>query len=622
MKAFVAGGGVAAQFAVSAAGAAFEEPSPEEALEVSGEAVYALFGSLRASLLRMIGLPMQVDRQKEWKLRNAQKQQMEAAGKRVPADFCPQVFFFTFQFDRTSMLASSPIRVRELEQWAWMDGRWVIADASDMSKSSDFLHILSKADELSARLTTFAEDLRRRPGLPVSQTLRQDVHQLLLRFTTVRARFVADVVEAGLGIPGLRDLRQEFAIIGRIYASECASLPGFLKSVEDQLATQSVFHTDKTAQEDYCSKAFLCVARAFICGLRGGAAPMAPNPLDDPSSSAVGTCAAASVSSHALVQTSQVVPASLPAPPIAGASTWSSLPPAYSLAQQPQDTLLSGICDGQPTFDVMARQTAAGYRAAGPLLGGLAGGGAEGLDLPPPARRVLHAQQMLCGMRAAGALISMPPVGELPPVSTYPPPLVGAPPAPTPYMGISPLARPPGMPVGSQPPSSFTIGQRSSQRFSTGTGSGSLATLQSPLPGQSDDLYIPYSTGLLGSFSPYRGLSFPASMTCFECGAVQHHYAAECPARFVRVRGEPPPGWKVDAQGAVVKDHAAWNGADLTDATRAQFRSFIDKLSLVPHGGFPVSRDEILGPAPVPARRPRPKPSAPQAWSQGWGQRR
>jgi hypothetical protein len=75
---------------------------------------------------------------------------MEAAGKRVPADFCPQVFFFTFQFARTCMLASSPIRVRELEQWAWMDGRWVLADASDMSKSSDFLHILSKADELSA----------------------------------------------------------------------------------------------------------------------------------------------------------------------------------------------------------------------------------------------------------------------------------------------------------------------------------------------------------------------------------------------------------------------------------------------------------------------------------------
>jgi hypothetical protein len=96
--------------------------------------------------------------------------------------------FFTFQFARASMLASSPIRVRELEQWAWMADLWVLADASDISKSSDLLHILSKADELSARLTTFAEDLRRRPGLLVSQTLRQEVYQLLLRFTTVRVR--------------------------------------------------------------------------------------------------------------------------------------------------------------------------------------------------------------------------------------------------------------------------------------------------------------------------------------------------------------------------------------------------------------------------------------------------
>ena len=106
-----------------------------------------------------------------------------------------------------------------------------------------------------------------------------------------------------------------------------------------------------------------------------------------------------------------------------------------------------------------------------------------------------------------------------------------------------------------------------------------LPTLQSAPTGQSDDLYIPYSTGLLAS---------------------QHNYSAECPSRFVCVRGEPPPGWKVDVLGAVAKDYAAWNGQDLTDAMRAQFRSFLDKLSLVPHGALPVSRDEILGPAPVP----------------------
>jgi hypothetical protein len=125
----------------------------------------------------MIGLPMQVDRQKEWKLRNAHKQQMEAAGKRMPADFLPSgVLLYVSVWPNVDVGKLAHPCVRDIELWAWMDGRWVIADASDMSKSSDFLHILSKADELSARLTTFAEDLRRRPGLPVSQTLRQEVY--------------------------------------------------------------------------------------------------------------------------------------------------------------------------------------------------------------------------------------------------------------------------------------------------------------------------------------------------------------------------------------------------------------------------------------------------------------
>ncbi len=108
---------------------------------------------------------MQVERQKEWKLRNAQKQQMEASGKRVPAEFRPQVFFYTFQFERVSLLASSPILLRELEQWAWMHGRWGIADVADMTKSSDFLHNLTKADELAAWHNVFAAELRQRPGL-------------------------------------------------------------------------------------------------------------------------------------------------------------------------------------------------------------------------------------------------------------------------------------------------------------------------------------------------------------------------------------------------------------------------------------------------------------------------
>ena len=60
------------QFARPSAGAAFEEPAPGEALTVSDDAVSALF----ETDLPVIGLSMMVERQKEWNLRNAQKQHM------------------------------------------------------------------------------------------------------------------------------------------------------------------------------------------------------------------------------------------------------------------------------------------------------------------------------------------------------------------------------------------------------------------------------------------------------------------------------------------------------------------------------------------------------------------
>jgi hypothetical protein len=87
LRAFVIGGGVAAQFARPSGGAAFEVPALGEALTVADDAVSALFGRDRAALPRVFGLPMQVKQQKEWELRNAQEQQMEAAGTRAPADF-------------------------------------------------------------------------------------------------------------------------------------------------------------------------------------------------------------------------------------------------------------------------------------------------------------------------------------------------------------------------------------------------------------------------------------------------------------------------------------------------------------------------------------------------------
>ena len=73
-------------------------------------------------------------------------------------------------------------------------------------------------------------------------------------------------------------------------------------------------------------------------------------------------------------------------------------------------------------LDNIARQVAASFREAGPLLGGQLGGGTEGYDLTPLARRVLHAMQILNGARAPGPLTTVPPAGPLPSVWSYQPP--------------------------------------------------------------------------------------------------------------------------------------------------------------------------------------------------------
>ena len=109
-------------------------PSPEEVARISSEVVSVIFGRERAAILRVAGVPMQQEQMKTWKFRSAQQKQLEAAGHHVPADFNPTWFFYTFQFDRRSLLATAPLKIHDLEQWLWMHSRWVIADVNDMTK--------------------------------------------------------------------------------------------------------------------------------------------------------------------------------------------------------------------------------------------------------------------------------------------------------------------------------------------------------------------------------------------------------------------------------------------------------------------------------------------------------
>jgi hypothetical protein len=55
-----------------------------------------------------------------------------------------------------------------------------------------------------------------------------------------------------------------------------------------------------------------------------------------------------------------------------------------------------------------------------------------------------------------------------------------------------------------------------------------------------DELAVPFSTTMLGSYSPYRGMK-PLG-ACFECNRNDGHFALECPTKFARVKGDVPFG--------------------------------------------------------------------------------
>jgi hypothetical protein len=82
-SAFVNAGCIAALRAGPAASAASAELVQADTLRVSTEAVSVLFGPTQAALLRVEGLLLQTELQKEWKNLSVQKGAMEAAGQRV-----------------------------------------------------------------------------------------------------------------------------------------------------------------------------------------------------------------------------------------------------------------------------------------------------------------------------------------------------------------------------------------------------------------------------------------------------------------------------------------------------------------------------------------------------------
>jgi hypothetical protein len=223
---------------------------------------------------------------------------------------------------------------------------------------------------------------------------------------------------------------------------------------------------------------------------------------------------------------------------------------------------------------------------------------------------MIHAMQVQHGQRAPGHIISSWPYTAPSPMHAYPPLHPG--PLGVPYPGYVSPAWAASTPAHSMPTTPFQTFQRdfaNGQGAAAGGGSGAQpgTSQQRQRPMFSNELFVPYSTGMLGSFSPYRLLPFQSDLTCFECNATAEHYGNECPLRFARVRGEAPPGWIITGPGSVSKNPAAWNGSELTATARAEYATFVARHGLVAHTNQPVSVEEITAAEPVTARRPLPR---------------
>ena len=575
-------GGIASLKAPSAHRASDAPVTPKDLLSVSETAVLTLFGQPRAAILRIDDDPLQVEQRKDFKQRTAQAKEMISNGQSVPTGFCRPMLFWTFQFHRNGIVARSPILIRELTYWAWLFGRWAIKDPADMCNSGEFRDVLTSADAVGIRLAALAASIARVPDTPVPSMLRSELTHVLQRYSTVRLLYIRALFREAIDTPQLEPLHGDYRKILTAYERDHDTLPWFLKSVEQLVTTQSVSRGSAGAQEGYCTQAFLAWAQAFISSLRGGSAPAVTSTLDIPGPHVTDT-AVSSLYSTAGSMTSSAITFSVPqAGNLAGpiVQPWLAQPPAiYTTIQQPtystvsQDHPPSGIF----SLESMVRQTAAGYREAGPLFA-LGGGAVEGTDLPLTARRVLWAHQLASGTRRHGHLTATPPFGDLPPLSSYPVPY-GPPPAAA--------HAPPPPPFGGAAPRLDFGGPRASARERN-----------------VDEVTIPFSATMLGSFTPYRAAK--PSGNCFEGGRSDGHFGLECPVRFVRVKGEAPPGWRADGPGKASKNPAEWNSdlSELTDAARADYRTFIQRFALHSANLYPISADDIAGAHPPAPKRP------------------
>ena len=552
------------------------------------ESILTLFGQTRTSLITL-AIETSKDGMKEYTRLRDVAEKARRSGTGVPGSFCPELVFYHFQQDHGAILRRTPLPVAKVETWLYGFGRWAVRAAHDDTRTSDFNFIRDTATKTLADLDEAQRHIAASPGYTIRAAIKRAAVDLINKFSLFRTMHVRKLVENGLTVPQIAYMHDDFRTILAAYEQLHASMRSYVETLIAQIDNEGLALPDVVEQEVFIGNTFIGFFRAFIRGLLGvshipspavGTRPVAPlTPRLPPVPATTFNFGASPAPS---VSEARSLPASTPS-----TVGFMAAGGGYATMQNAHD---QHPASGPFSLEQIARQIAHGYRQFGPYIGpGGPSGSAEGIDLKPEFRRALAAYQVLGNQRQYGQLLSQPPA-DLPPLLPYESIFH---PTSSPYNG-----GPPGGTQSSQIPPASGGGTSQSYNSRSDTNRGKTQP-GSNLP-QSDELYIPFSYGMLGAFSPYRNMRAPDS--CYECGLRNSHSGYECPQRFGRVRGEAPPGWRLSGRTAD-KDPAQWKGPDLTDEARAAYRAFITTHHLSAHRSFPISVDDIVGDNPPLARK-------------------
>ena len=523
---------------------ASDAPSVDELLLVAESSVEFLFGTSRAALLQ-ISSPLSTTESKAWLSSQNVDAKLAKLGRSMPQALKNTLYFYSFQKPCEELLRKATLDPAEAADWAYYSGRWYLADASDHCVTkAEFVAVQASARTLLQQLDAAQAISNSSPAPAMPFGLAVDGRKLMSRFFQLRGGWVQEVASAAAAVVVDAEIQADVKIIGRAYALQAAQFdsfyPRFVEALDAASRGQSGTWEAAKFLADSHFKFFAAFAKGLLGGVQSGPA-MAVAPVG---AAAYGAAASApwAAAQYSAASTGQLgaVPA-IHASPTHGGLLGPGGAPQH--AQHPAQT----------------QQTGAALWSTIPPLPNQSGGLALSAVAPAPpdaARAALYLSQLAAMPQAQQAATLQP--------LTIPPPAYVAP-------------RAEGAPA----------------RQHRSPAQAAAATSR-------NDVWIPYSPSTLGSHSPYPQLRPPE--TCFECNAPNSHAANECPVRFARIFGAPPPGWTREGK----KDATAWtgDGAAMLQPTREALAKYLKDHGVPAHRHWPVSTTEIAAPQP-PERRGR-----------------